>query len=471
MSSNDTSRDPRLSRNDPRLQNKKRVASQSPASAMQPTPKNVKPATASNSSNTNTANGTATQAPTFDPPRPPGMAPPPPQTAPSAFMSSDQPASEHSVLRDLPAQPNMFDLLRASSDITGKLTYARVERDKTIPPLQKALKEYETLKPYFEDFAAMKEMHTSKVRRARNKHDRAQKLVIFFEQESAQLDQLVTTFRATTPNLGAALGMPTDDSVPQQITALRDSYNALKGDVAAESGRNKRDIDAQKAKLANLTQQLDLLKDKQDHSANQFATATAGMAQLEKIQHSLAEVTEKVTKLEAEAGNKDDGLGLVQFTPVVAPEEPDPELSQIQQIWSTISHLEMATANHKKQLDNITTDDVVNQMVNVMGQHWPDAKNCQATVDSLKDGIAKLHDHINQVSARVNQGQNGVAKAEIDKLRGELDQVKQKVGGHDELLNEGKQTFNGIADQVNTIRDQVAKLEGNQDEAIRNAFG
>ncbi|KAK4505282.1 hypothetical protein PRZ48_003245 [Zasmidium cellare] len=465
MASNDVSRDPRL-------QNKKRVASQPPASAMQPSQKNPKPADITKAG--------AAQAPTFGASRPQSTSTLP-QNAPMAHTSAGQPASELSVVRKIPAQPTAFDLLQASAEISGKLAYAQVEKAKWQPLLDKALKQYHIAAQYFADFAPTRDMHTNQVRRARQKVDDAAALVAFFEQESTQVKQLIS---ASSPDFGGLFGPPANDSVPQQLTALRESYNALKDDVAAQAGearkeseeaeRMDRAFEAQQKKLEDLTKQLDLLRDKQDRATDQAADAFAGMEKLEIIQRGLREVTDKVTKLEAEAkveGNKNDGLGMVQFTPVVAPEEPDPELSQVQQIWNTIAHLEMATASHKRQLDNLTTDDVVNQMVNVMGQHWPDAKNCQAAVDSLKSSINDLAQRIVNVEARVDQGQNGGAPAEVAKLRGQIDALKQRVDGHDALITQGKQNFDNFNNQVKAIANQVSKLEGNQEEALRKAFG
>lgn len=627
MNANDISRDPRLSRTDPRVvrhnqmleENKKRAASQAPAGATEPNQKNPKAAIVSNgpsindprrrpsvdhatpsssrrasvqsngvnstnaSSNSNITSGTNTTQNLASHPAAAANAALNGQTAPVANMSNGGPAHSPnpnvpSVISNLPAQPDMFDLLQATGDINGKLSYARVEKDKAGRPLEKAITQYKTMSQYFKDFPAIKEMHTNSVRIAQKKFDNASELVTFFEHESAQMRQITASVLATGPSPGALFGRSTADSVPahsksdpditkqldeiqqklqgvqqqvtekldgvqQQVTALQQNYNSLKDDMSSlrnslsllEEGASSQKADMSKCQTNVKTLTADMKDLKLDIKENETTTKeemekaleklasdfgngqTALDAQLktleeqsrqleesfesvkkevaavgkgvteqgngadinrkhENLRKALDELVVKMSKVETEAKNKSvntNPLGLVQFTPVVGPEDEqnEQELPQMQRMWSAIESLRMATDNNKKQLDNLTTDDVVHQMVNVMGQHWPDAKNCQAAVDSLKAGIANINQRIDQVASGQAQGHNGQAQIELDELRSELDQLKIKVDGQDLFLSQGKQQFDEVISRVSGIANQVAGLEGQQEAAMQKAFG
>lgn len=618
MNCNDMSRDPRLSKNDPRLirhnhnlGEKKRAASQAPTDAVQPNQKNTKAAAVSNGPSVNnsrrrpsvdsatastsrrgsiqsngvksaniaspsgTTTGTSTQS-LASGSNPTANAALNVQTAPSANMSNGEYAKSPnplfpSVLRKLPSQPSMYDLLQASAEVGGTLWYHRTERDKAGPPLQKALREYKSLTHHFENFPAIKEMHEAAVRIAQKRSDNATKLATFFEHESAEMRRLIASKSTTSSTSDAFVGIsnasaaPTQltadpetskqldeirqklegvqhqvndklDAVQQQLNALRQNYNSLNLDMSLL----RKDISSQKSDMSSLGSdmsrcqtnvksltadlkdlKLDMKENEQitkermekfqqgmttDYSRQQavleaqiknledqsrqldvgFESVKSEVAAVrnivaeqddggdidrkhESLRKALDELAAKLAKVETEAKNKaanPNTLGLVQFAPVVGPEEEpdDQELPQMQQMWSAIESLRMATENNKRQLDNLTTDDVVHQMVNVMGQHWPDAKNCQAAVESLKTGIANINQRIDQVAARVGQDYNGQAKIELDQLRGELDQLKIKVDGQDLFLSQGKEQFDEVIGRVVGIANKVSNLEGQQQE-------
>lgn len=625
MNANDMSRDPRLSKNDPRLvrhnqnvEEKKRTASQAPTGAVQPNQKNPKASGISNgpsandprrrpsvdsptasssrrgsiqSNGVNAAN-TASHSGTANGTQPHGLASEHAPTANGAvanmsngeYQKSPNPLFP-SVLRRLPSEPSLYDLLQASAEVGGTLWYHRTERDKAGPPLQKALREYKNLTHHFENFPAIKEMHETAVRIAKKKSNNANELVLFFERESAEMKRLIASKSATSSTSDAFVGtstanlVPTQsradpetnkqlddirqklegvqhqmndklDAVQQQVNALRQNYNSLKEDISllreglsshkSDTASLESDVSKFKTNVKTLTADLkDLKLDIKENEKNAEAKMDEKMDKMKRVaitevgreqevleaqvtnledqsrrldegfesikgevaavrkivteqghggdinrQHdnlrnALDELAAKLSKVETEAQTKaanPNPLGLVQFAPVVGPEDQpdDPELPQMQQMWSAIESLRMATDNNKKQLDNLTTDDVVHQMVHVMGQHWPDAKNCQAAVESLKAGIVNINQRIDQVAARQGQDYNGQAKGELDQLRGELDQLKIKVDGQDLFLGQGKEQFDEMIDRVTGIANKVANLEGQQKEtqkAVEKAIG
>lgn len=608
MNSNDVSRDPRLSKNDPRViahnkaveENKKRVASEAPTDGVQPDQKirkaaavDYRPSTdprrrpsvdsvtiSSSRRGSAQLNGVKANNATSNPGTTNGITPQGPETgpapsasvAPLANMSNGEYAKSPSpnfpsVLRKLPSQPSILDLLQASAEVGGTLWYHRTERDKAGPPLQKALREYKSLTQYFENFPAIKEMHESAVRIAQKRSDNASELVTFFEREAAEMKRLIDSKSATSSTPGAFIAMPAADTVPthpktdlvttrqfdaiqqkldsvqQQVNALRQNYNSLKDDMSLL----RNDISSQKSDTSSLQSdmskcqssvktltvdvkdlKLDMkenekttnermetikrevtsesrheqgvleaqLKTLEDQSRrldasfesvqNEVATVSRTVSghghgadlnrKHEDLRKGFDELAAKISKVETEAKNQavnPNPLGLVQFAPVVGPEEgpEDQDLPQMQRMWSAIESLRMATDNNKKQLDNLTTDDVVHQMVNVMGQHWPDAKNCQAAVDSLKAGIASITQRIDQVAAGQGQDHNAQVKIELDQLRGELDQLKIKVDGQDLFLSQGKEQFDEVIGRVTGIANKVSNMEGQQEEALKKAFG
>lgn len=533
MSTNDQSRDPRLSRNDPRLANKKfnpnnkkpeekkkRIASQSPAGSAQPLQQKPKPTTVngtvspardprrrpsvdnatpagsrrnsfqSNGANANlmnalnslananaaaNGNGNGVAAPSRQP-APAAFMGPPTQTAPVASMGNGQNPGQDSVLSTLPAKPPYHTLLLARADITGKLMFAGNQRDCALPELNRARKGYEAMSIHFESFPATKEEQTRKLDFAQRKYDKANNLYSLMQDEATRVEELLQATAAANPVLKAMFEAPGSSSVAQltsddsemrkelellkqqvgsmkqvssgsevqkEVAELKEEVQKLKSDLAASRNRAKQEAATLEKKLDAIRNDLD--EGKKDQPAE------------------LAELSAKIKQLEEKA-DKDDNL--VVFSAVPGPEqEPSEDLMPtIALIRSEIEALRMATEAHKKQLDNLTTDEVVAQMVQVMSTtYFPDARNCQAAADKYYLLMNQYKDRLDDMDARLARVQHGGASADVAQLRTDLDNLKGTVQEHTGALGR-------FDDKVSRLSNDVGDLQGGQEEIMRQVL-
>lgn len=481
MASNDPRRNARMSKNDPRLnrpadETKKRLASQSPAGGTQPQQKNPRPATNRESSidaasrRSSMASHDSRCHPSVDNATPNASRPssaqsnginpnwtnngsafgtgnilPKPQTAPVAKMGNGQSPNQDSILSKLPSQPDYWKLVQASTEINGKLSFARNERDKARPALDKAHWQYDNAKPYFEDYPPIKEKHTKDVERAQRAYNKANDLAVLMEQESDQIKGMM----ADSSGSSTTVLQQQTDSLQQMVKSLEQKSREqdevisklraeLEASKAQQHGLLVEENQRQSVKLVALeqkSQQHDEVVSKLRADLEASKTQQDGLLVAENERHTakLTALEKTVEKLELEKKEPPSNpLGMVQFTPVVGPEvELDEEaLTQVQSMWSHIGALQVAVDNHKKQLDNLTTDDVVHQMVNVMGQHWP--------------------------------------ASEVNKLRADLDALVEKLKERERLTEEN---FKAMGEQVKSLISQVGQLQGVHEEALNKSLG
>lgn len=218
------------------------------------------------------------------------------------------------------------------------------------------------------------------------------------------------------------------------------------------------------------------LKQTQTESMGRLSTLEA--ADASKAQSELSELKNTISDIQHELQNGERQAvgapipGLLPFQPLIPSDDADtatPQTSaQINQtLQADVEMLKGVTAQHTRRMDNLTTDEIVRQMVDEAGKMYPYPKDFQATCDTFRKENKRLSDVLERLVGDLDTMQGIMGHWDLGKTKAEIGQLVQQVGEHERAVGEGKEQFVKIAETVKQLQldvtnlyDAVAKLGG-----------
>lgn len=108
--------------------------------------------------------------------------------------------------------------------------------------------------------------------------------------------------------------------------------------------------------------------------------------------------------------------------------------------------------DHEKRLNNTTTDELYNAILEVMkaryNKEYPDLVNWAGSVQEIK----------------------AVHNRDVEQLRTDVTSVNLRVETHEDAVRKGQEKFTEIAQGFRAIEQDVLRLWGAQQNALRRAF-
>ncbi|KAI6888245.1 hypothetical protein KC334_g15290 [Hortaea werneckii] len=176
---------------------------------------------------------------------------------------------------------------------------------------------------------------------------------------------------------------------------------------------------------------------------------------------------------------------LVNQSPRLRNDPPQDILSSVNNLRDQVQNCLSNGDAHAKMLqvlqmrfDNLTTDDMVHQMLNQFSEHWPHAANYEATVHQLQDLIASLQhraETVEQMSTESKKTADNAsslahgAAGDLERMKKEtLSKLKGNVtesDGSPEISAAEKQAFQV---RLATIENKLAKIQENLNAVEKN---
>ncbi|KAI7214736.1 hypothetical protein KC333_g5845 [Hortaea werneckii] len=281
-----------------------------------------------------------------------------------------------------------------------------------------------------------------------------------------------------------------EDSI-SQVTSLIESHKKITVDVEElkESSRTlktKADKDFVVSSLQALDEKLKSLQEKMTHShtvgegvrrhsrASPFATTSAQADQYgpNGLQATLQNSSGKSSPL-------------VNQSPRLRNDPPQDILSSVNHLRDQVQNCLSKGDAHAQMLqvlqmrfDNLTTDDMVHQMLDQFSGHWPHAANYEATVHQLQDLITSLQHRAETVEQMSTESKKTAENAsslahgaagDLERMKKEtLSKLKGNVtesDGSPEISAAEKQAFQ---ERLATIENKLAKVQENVNAAETN---
>ena len=136
-------------------------------------------------------------------------------------------------------------------------------------------------------------------------------------------------------------------------------------------------------------------------------------------------------------------------------------------MFGEIDMLKGVTAQHTRIINNLTTDDLVRQMVDQMSQMYPDARGFQQAIGTLRSELNAVKERLSVVSNTVNTTAASLSQLsqripnfdgdigqEVGKLQKSCADLQQRFENHDTVLDEGKDRLL----KVNILEGEVKEL-------------
>lgn len=300
--------------------------------------------------------------------------------------------------------------------------------------------------------------------------------------DSTSLWRSINQFKVDFHNIQHEKAASEDSN--SRMTSLSESHEKIRVDVEElkESSRalkTKADKDFVVSSLQALEEKLKYLQEKMTHShtvgegvrrhsrTSPLAT-TGGQAD----QHG---PNGPQPTLQNSSGKSSP---LVNQSPRLRTDPPQDILSSVNNLRDQVQNCLSKGDAHAKMLqvlqmrfDNLTTDDMVHQMLNQFSEHWPHAANYEATVHQLQDLIASLQhraETVEQMSTESKKTADNAsslahgAAGDLERMKKEtLSKLKGNVtesDGSPEISAAEKQAFQV---RLATIENKLAKIQEN----------
>ncbi|CAK4031088.1 Hypothetical predicted protein [Lecanosticta acicola] len=477
MSSNDATRDPRLQQKNSSAppapsfgENKKRPASRSPAAAAKPARKQSVPFAAFSQSHNGNGNGNIDS-----------------DSRRSSVSSTDQRQAPVANMMPTAQHPTpsttsfLEDLPQRSADLAvAKLNLEHAQR-----AYDQSVKESDACKQFFDAYPSIKEQRlnslrntTNKLTACRNAYDRKDQAM---QQAMADAD---ARFQASVAN--AAKERSKDDvtqdrarqsqfaklehklqqvdhkvdefehkvkqaehkveqlSKETQVTSQAfDNFDKRFKDIQKHIEELIQNMNADAAITSEHGEQLSTLRN--DYEA--FKQSFAG------LQDIVQGLQDQASAMKDKGGNNGNELGLAHFRVVSAPsDEDDVQIPWKQKVEGQIEGLNIWTSSIQRQYDNLTTEHVVQKMVDQMSTMYPAAKDFQVCVNNINGKIAQIEATLLDPQKREGGDAAGPSAHEVSDMRNNLDALKVQ----------GEQA-------IDFLKDEIGKIQGNLEIVFQNS--
>ncbi|KAI6833022.1 hypothetical protein KC340_g5669 [Hortaea werneckii] len=307
--------------------------------------------------------------------------------------------------------------------------------------------------------------------------------------DSDSLWRSINQFKVDFHNIRHEIAAAEDSN--SQMTSLSESHRKMTIDVeelkeSSHALKTKADKDFVVSSLQALDEKLKSLQEKMTHShtvgegvrrhsrASPFATTSAQADQYgpNGLQATLQNSSGKSSPL-------------VNQSPRLRNDPPPDILSSVNNLRDQVQNCLSKGDAHAKMLqvlqmrfDNLTTDDMVHQMLGQFSEHWPHAANYEATVHQLQDLIASLQhraETVEQMSAESKKTAEN-ASSLAHGAAGDLERMKKETfsklkgnatesGAFPEISAAERQAFQ---ERLATIESKLAKIQENLNAAETN---
>ncbi|KAI6826229.1 hypothetical protein KC340_g6856 [Hortaea werneckii] len=131
---------------------------------------------------------------------------------------------------------------------------------------------------------------------------------------------------------------------------------------------------------------------------------------------------------------------------------------------NTLSHI---MQNFQTRFDNLSTDDMIHQMLDQFSEHWPHAANYEAAVRQLHDLIASLEHRIETVEQTSTESNKSAENAstlarsaarDIERLR---EEALSRLKGNVDEGDASPETSVAEKERLKTIEKELAKIQEN----------
>ncbi|KAI7190609.1 hypothetical protein KC363_g4284 [Hortaea werneckii] len=131
---------------------------------------------------------------------------------------------------------------------------------------------------------------------------------------------------------------------------------------------------------------------------------------------------------------------------------------------NTLSHI---MQKFQTRFDNLTTDDMIHQMLDQFSEHWPHAANYEAAVRQLQDLIASLEHRIKTVEQMSTESNKSAENASTlaRSAAGDIEKIREKalagLKGNAIESDTSPETSVAEKERLTTIENELAKIQEN----------
>lgn len=251
-----------------------------------------------------------------------------------------------------------------------------------------ATKKFNSTKHYHEQFPTIEEQHTRELKLASTRYDAA---LTEFDKKHRTVKQLASQLSGALPEMSSG---------PDPTTESR--FKDLEKEVGDLRTKEANEID----RVAPLQAEIKKLQETADE-------ITAIRTDLKALQDTVQNLQTQPPATQANSTNNDSAFA--PFVPVPPPtDEDDAPLEWKQKVDNDIQGLQVWIGAVDRQYHNLTTEEVVRNMVDQMSKIYPHAKNVQVAIDNINNHIAQLEANVDSIPSM---------RQEIESLQGQLIQA------------------------------------------------
>ncbi|KAM3422899.1 hypothetical protein BST61_g381 [Cercospora zeina] len=216
--------------------------------------------------------------------------------------------------------------------------------------------------------------------------------------------------------------------------------------------------------------------------------STVSTEQLDSLRKTVAELQEKLEKIESERVSKTQlsATRTPVWRPVLPSNDEDEMYPQTNGIpptaanalagrWSNdLEALKGIVSRHERQFNNFVTDEIVKQMVDQMTIMYPDAKSFHIVATNLRNEVTSIQGGLSALGKAVDSVVSNVAEItkqvqllqkelgeETNKLKGDISNHTRRIEGCESMLEEGTvqlTNMNKLETDVRVLMQSVNSL-------------